>query len=1059
MEGAGLSFGILGALDVTRDGETVAVNGPKLRVVLASVLLRANSTVTVDQLAEDLWGDEQPPTARKAAQLHALRLRRVLGETVLETRTDGYLMRLEPEQLDLLRFRRLVEQARTAGPAEERELLAEALRLWRGDALADIPSDSLQSDSAVQLTEERLRAHERYLEVSLKLGEHVEIIRDLTMLTREHPWRESFWALLILALHRSGRRADALETYQNVRRMFTEELGIEPGHQVRSAHQEVFAEEDDPPATKPGPAVCQLPAGLPSFSGRATDLARLDEFLSSAHRTVAIVGPGGIGKTALAVEWAHHVRDRFPDGQLYIDMRGYSSTSPVSKTQALMMCLRALGEPGPQVPLTLDEQVALYRSLLAGRRVLVVLDNAADADQVRPLLPSNSGCVALVTSRSDLRGLVVVNDARVFDLGVLTTSDTRTLLTELLGADVVDAEPGAVNRLAELCGHLPLALRIAAANLVSSRHASIADYVSALQADRLAELSIEGDPDVAVRATFQLSYQALDDPTQHVFRLLGRVPGPAFTLAAAEALVGSTDRVRRSLDRLVSANLLTRRSATRYAFHDLIREYAAACAQDDELPGDLAEADARLYDHYLGTAAAASERLFPVVRRIIPCDTGPRNVFDSDETAMHWLDEERPNLVAAAERATTSRVLRRYSGRLADSLRGYFASCGYYADGLALASAALRAAEDADDSQAEVAALALRGMVSYNVSDYDDALVQLTRALELCGQDQFAEAECRHGLGRVYSQLGQPRESMHHHERALAIARRTGDETTEAREINYVGVALLSLGRIDSAIACHTKASELSTRIGNRSIQMSAYNGLGLAYWTAGRLRESAECHEKCVRLLEKLGLRHQEATARVCLAETLCDLGWYSEAEAMAHEALEKGKQIGERRHEAGALEILASVARRRGRYDESIDGYLAALEVSRKINFRYGEVSILIGLAAAYRETGRAADAVTQTELALAKMNETGMRVLESAALTGLSAAHLALGDLADAARHVDRALKIAIEDGQRLNEARALLVLGRIAETNGDTSVGGEHRDAALALFRDLDVPESF
>ncbi|MEU5259558.1 BTAD domain-containing putative transcriptional regulator [Amycolatopsis sp. NPDC021455] len=1054
MDTTDLRFGILGPLEVTRGEAPVPVNGPKLRIVLATLLLRANTTVTLDRLVEDLWGDEQPPTARKSAQLYAQRLRRALGEAVIETRPDGYLLRVAPDRLDLLRFRALVARAREADPETERTLLAEALACRRGAPLADIPSEPLQRDEAVPLAEELLRARERYLEVSLELGRHREIVGELGTLTRENPWQESLWALYILALHRCGRQADALETYRDVHRMFADELGVEPGPRLRAAHRAILTAQEEPPVAEPFPAVCQLPADLTGFAGRTSDLAKLDALLGDppGHRTLVISGPGGIGKTALAVHWAHRMAGRFPDGQLFVDLRGYASTSPISKTQALTLCLRALGVSALQVPVTLDEQVVLYRTLLAGRRVLVVLDNAADADQVRPLLPPNPGCAALVTSRGDLRGLTVLNDARALALDVLTTSDTRTLLTDLLGADLVDAEPQAVDRLADLCGHLPLALRIAAANLVG-RHSAIGDYVAALRADPLAELAIEGDPDVAVRATFQLSYQALDAPARRVFRLLGRIPGPDFGLAAAEALAGPD--TRRCLDRLVAASLLTRRSATRFQFHDLLREYAADRARADEAPGDLAAADARLYEYYLDTAAAATRRLYPLFRRILTT-SAPEASFEDDGPAMRWLDEERPNLVAAVERAARSPELRDYSTLLADTLRGYFAGRGLAADGLAAATAALRAAREAGDRRAEVAMLVLRGTIAYYLSDYGSAIARYEEVLESGGPDMdpVAESEARHGLGRVYSQLGRPRDGMRHHERALAIARRIGDLDTEAREINYVGVSLLSLGRVEQAIGCHTKAVEISERARNPYVRLVALNGLGLAHWTAGRMRESAKCHEESVALCEQWGLRHWFITSLVCLAETYCDLGRYSDAEKHARQALEKGRELGERRQEAGALEILATVARRRGRYAESIERYSVALELARKIHFRYGEASILIGLAAAHRALGRPSEAVEHTELALAKMNETGMRVLECAALTELAAACRDLGDHPAASGHIDRALTIARENGQRLNEARALRVAAAIPGSCGDPALLA----AAQEIFTELGVPEA-
>lgn len=1059
----GLCFGVLGPLELTRDGGPVAVNGPKLRVVLAALLLRANATVSIDRLVEHLWGTAPPATARKNAQLYVLRLRRILGdEIVIETRSDGYALRLAPDQLDLLRFQRLTRDAQdTDDPAAELELLADALRCWRGTALDDIPSESLQQENAAQLAEERLLARERYLEVSLELGRHREVIGLLGRLTRENPWQESFWALLLLALHRSGRLADALETYRTVHRMFTDELGVEPGQRLRQVHQTLLATEQVPPV-EPAVPLSQLPADLPSFSGRSEDIAALDAFLppDPSHRVLAVVGPGGIGKTALAMHWAHRVRDRFPDGQLLVDLRGYASTSPVSSTQALTLCLLALGVPARHVPATVEEQVVLYRASLAGRRVLVVLDNAADAEQVRPLLPSSPGCVALVTSRGDLRGLTVLNDARVLGLDVLTASDARDLLAELLGPDLALAEPAAVDELAELCGHLPLALRIAAANLVGGKYSSIAGYAAALRDDRLAGLAIVGDPGVAVRATFHLSYAALDEQTRRVFRLLGRVPGPDFTVAAASAVTGTARGTGRSLDLLVSASLLTRRTSRRYQFHDLVREYAAACSCADEPAAELAAADARLFEHYLRTAEAATALLFPAVRRLITADVDHPVRFDDEETALRWLDDERVNLVAAVERGVASADLRHYSGLLADVLRGYFAIRGHAADGLTLSTNALTAARATGDRRAEVAVLVLRGLIYYNLSDYEQATTQLDVALEVNRHepDPRAEVECLHSLGRVYSQLGRPHDAKRHHERALAIAREIGDEASEAREINYVGVALLSLGRIDQATACHQEALEISTRLGDRSMRTPPLNGLGLAHWTAGRLAEAAECHQQCVDINDRDGRRHQATAALVCLAETYCDLGRYQEADACAREVLERGQQLGERRHEAGALEVLATVHRRQGRLEESVQGYTAALRLARKLNFRYGEVSTLIGLATAHRMSGRPADAITHVELALAKMNETGMRVLECAAFTELAADHLAIADLAAVARHAGHALDIALADGQRLNEARARHVLGLLHDTRGEPDAARAQWRLALEILTDIGAPEA-
>ncbi|MFC5287106.1 BTAD domain-containing putative transcriptional regulator [Actinokineospora guangxiensis] len=808
MDRSGLRFGVLGALDIARDGRRLAVVGPKLRVVLASLLVRANTTVTLDQLAEDLWGGRPPASARKAAQLHVVRLRRVVGAAALETRTDGYRMRLDPDQLDLLRFRHLVARARAAEPAAARALLAEALACWRGDALADVASEALLREAGPGLAEERLSAHERYLEVGIALGEPAGAVADLRALTAEHPWRESLWALLVRALHRCGRRADALEAYRTVRGMLVGELGVEPGPLLRAALAEVLG--DDPPA------------------------------------------------------------------------------------------------------------VARSR-----------------------------------------------------------------------------AEPPAP------------------------------------------------------------SYADLDEQDRSLYRLLGRFPGPTFAVAAAAALAGRGERTRACLDRLADAGLLTRPGPDRYGVPDGVREDAVARARVEDLPGELAAADARLYDHYLGTAAAASARLYPTARLLIAVPRA-ESAFADDDTALRWLEDERANLVAAAEHATSSAVLRRHCGGIADALRGFVAGYGYPRDALALAAAAAGAAEEDDDRLAEVVALLLRGTVAYNASDYPAAISWATSALDLCGQNQAAEAECRHALGRGCAQLGLPREAMRHHERALAIARSTGDEPNEAREINYIGVALLSQGRVGSAIACHAKAVELSARLGSPQVRLLALNGLGLAHWTAGRMPEAAAHHSECVEICRRWGLRHYEATALVCLAETLCDLGEHAEAEAAAHRAREAGGQIGERRHESGVLEVLATAARRQGRVEEAVAGYTAALDLAREIGFRYGEVSTLIGLAAAHRAAGRPAEAAAHAERALAAMDETGMRVLDGAARTEWAAALLALGDRAGAARQVERALAGAREDGRLLGEARALLVSARVHAACGDPGGSALAASAAEAIFRDLGVP---
>ncbi|MBP2478582.1 DNA-binding SARP family transcriptional activator/Tfp pilus assembly protein PilF [Crossiella equi] len=1060
---------MLGTVSVEVDGRPVPLGGAKPRTLLAALLARSGGAVGPAQLVDLIWRSRPPASARAIVQTYASTLRGALRKAgvpdLLVSDEAGYRVVLGGARYDLPEFEDAVLTARERLAEREfeqaAELLREALGLWHGPAFAGLGDGFLRAE-AERLDELRLAAVELRCTADLECGRYERLVPELRGLTAEYPLREPFWALLMLALARSGQQSAALAAYEQIRSALREEFGSDPGPQLLEAY-EVVLHDEPRPATSSAEVPMQLPADLASFAGRTEDLAALDGQLpeagASAPRAIVVVGPGGIGKTALAVRWAHRVRDRFPDGQLFVDLRGYDPVSPVSTEQALTGFLRSLGVSAQRVPVTLEEQVALYRSLLVGKRVLVVLDNAAGAGQVRPLLPTGPGCLALVTSRGDLRSLAVLNDARVRYLEVLSPADSLDLLAELCGPAAVAAEPEDARRLAALCGHLPLALRIAAANLHGRRHTRISDYVAALREDRLAELAIDDDPAVAVQATFHLSYQALDPATRQVFRLLGLAPGPDFSQAAAVAMAG-VPGVPRSLDRLVSASLLSRGAGGRYQFHDLIRDFAADRARAEDGPAELRAAETRLYDHYLGTASAGTALFYAGVRRLRETPTAVVTPFADGEAALRWLDEERVNLVAAAERAAAVPETRHYSGWLADVLRGYFSGRGYAADGLALSTAALAAARESGDAQAEVAVHALRALIFYNLSDYEGSIAEQELALAANERDPnpVAELECLHHLGRTYAQLGVPREAMAHHERALAIATAIGDELIEAREVNYVGVAHLSLGNIDEATRCHTRALEIARRLDDKTVRLRTLNGLGLAHWTAGRLAEAAACHRECVDLCRSWGLAHNYVAAVVCLAETCCDLGRYEEAAALARDALERGQRIRERRHEASALEIHATVRRRLGHYEESIRGYTEALALASEIKFRYGEASILIGLSAAHRAVGQPAEAADCARQALAKMHETDMRVLEIAGMTELAACHLDLGELAEATGLVETALELAVKSGQRLSEARTLGVLGRIRHTEGEVEAAAEHWRAALELFTEIGAPEA-
>ncbi len=563
-------FGVLGPVRAVVDGRVVPVGQPKLRVVLATLLANANTTVTLGQVVERLWGEDPPRTARKTVHLYVSRLRRLLGlPGLITTRPDGYLLRLDEDELDLGRFaaaQRRAERARD--PRERAAHLDEALACWRGPALADVPSESLQREVGALLAEERLRVVEWRMRAYLDLGRHAEIVPDLVRLTKDHPWQEPLWAQLVVALHRTGRTGDAVHTFHAVRARLRAELGVEPGEHLRRAHREVLAERQEPP-------INQLPAGTRFFAGRRDEAARLTRLLrpdDDSTPVVVVSGPPGAGKSALSVRVAHRLRSRFADGQLYVDMRAHSPDPPLSAAGVLARFLGALGVPPHGIPADQDDRAARYRSLLAGRKMLVLLDNAASPEQVRPLLPGAPGSAVLVTSRYDLRGLDASQGVDHVPLGVLGREESVEVLTGLVGPARAAAEPGALADLADACAHLALALRIAGAILAADPHLGVAAFTAELSAaGRLNRLVIDNDEQSSVLAAFGHSYRLLRAADQRLFRGLGRLRRGSFTAAAA----GAGPEAGRGLDRLVAAGLLHRHDCGRYELHDLLREFAA----------------------------------------------------------------------------------------------------------------------------------------------------------------------------------------------------------------------------------------------------------------------------------------------------------------------------------------------------------------------------------------------------------------------------------------------------------------------------------------------------
>ncbi|HEV7977515.1 AfsR/SARP family transcriptional regulator [Amycolatopsis sp.] len=581
----GARYRLLGSVSAETDAGPVRLGGPKQRTVLAALLLNANRPVSEDQLIDLLWEDAPPSSARGQLQLRVFELRKLLGREVIVRSASGYLIEVRPGELDLHAFRDGVAKARASGRSRESVgLLREALELWHGNGLSGV-TDVLARREGPMLEELRMTAREELFDAEIATGRCAHLIGELRRTAGEFPFRERLLAQLMTALSRSGRVPDALDVYAETRRRFAAELGIEPGKALRDLHAGILRGGSVPHRKRPSrPAA--LPAPARGFTGRARELDLLDEQLGSGEPAAdiwVITGIGGVGKTALAVEWACQARERFPDGQLYVDLRGFDADrDPLAPVTVLSQLLRSLGVEPQRIPGELDEQAGLYRSLLSDRRVLLILDNARDAEQVWPLLPP-SGTV-LVTSRHRLGDLMVSTGARSLRLDVLPAKDSRALLAALLGAGPVAAESFAADELARLCGHLPLALRIAAAKIGANAEPRIAGLAEELACHGvLAGLTLDGAGESAVTRAFVASYRTLAPAQRKLFRLLGSVPGTEFTARTVAKVTGTApDEVLLRLCRLAAASVVEELGGGRFRLHRLLREFALRQYRADE---------------------------------------------------------------------------------------------------------------------------------------------------------------------------------------------------------------------------------------------------------------------------------------------------------------------------------------------------------------------------------------------------------------------------------------------------------------------------------------------
>ncbi|MFJ9537069.1 BTAD domain-containing putative transcriptional regulator [Streptomyces sp. NPDC101225] len=946
-EPAALAFAVLGPVRARRGDEVVATGSPQQRALLAALLLREGRTATAAELIDALWGEEPPSQALAALRTYASRLRKVLDPGVLVSESGGYAVRgLGEGALDLAVAQELAaeaEKARGAGDlCRARAVLGRALALWEGETLAGVPGPYAEAQR-VRLEEWRLQLLESRLDMDLEQGCHAEAVSELTALTAEHPLRERLRELLMLALYRSGRQAEALAVYTDTRQLLAAELGVDPRPGLRELQQRILQAdpglaEPSAPAAEPASAPvrpAQLPATVPDFTGRSAFVAELGEVLASAEGRVmavsAVAGIGGVGKTTLAVHVAHQARAAFPDGQLYVDLQGAGASSAEPET-VLGSFLRALGTADPAIPDSLEERAALYRSVLDGRRVLVLLDNARDAAQVRPLLPGTEGCAALVTSRVRMVDLA---GAHLVDLDVMSPDEALSLFTKIVGEERVAAEREAALDVVAACGFLPLAIRIAASRLAARRTWTVSALAAKL-ADERRRLDELQAGDLAVKATFELGYGALEPPQARAFRLLGLADGPDISLAAAAAVLDlPPEETEDLLESLVDTSLLESAAPGRYRYHDLVRLYARACAERDESPPDAGAppppsgqwgrlaAISRLLDFYLATAAGvyATERPGDRLVDHLEPTTYPGLRFGDRHEAQDWLYAEAVCLLACVAQS---------AGR---------------PETLARAIDLLWAAHDLSESGA-------------NAKGYEATAEAVLAAARLHG-DPRAEARALTTLVNVHHVSGRFEQAGREAERATLLARQAGDLLPVCWAGNALGIIALYQSRHQDGEEHLSQAIEHFRTLGDRPGEASALCNLSRIHLATGRTAGAVALAREGIEIYDAMGNTMRGANARYALGLALTQSGELDSAAERLHEALEVFRDSRQRLWEGMSLFRLAEVDLAARRPAQAATRAEMALTVLRGIGgeWRRGNVLTVLGRAlAGIGQMGRA-------------------------------------------------------------------------------------------------------
>uniref|UniRef100_UPI0013C2E4E0 ATP-binding protein n=1 Tax=Allorhizocola rhizosphaerae TaxID=1872709 RepID=UPI0013C2E4E0 len=879
----------------------------------------------------------------------------------------------------------------------------------------------------------------------------------------EHPLHERFRAQLMLARYRSGDVVGALDAFRTARQVLAEELGVEPSPELAHLHQSILRREETPasapskPDTAHRPATAhELPMEPARFVGRHAELLRLDSYADGQERLVLIVGAAGTGKTALALRWAHRVSARFPDGQLFVSMHGFDRGARTRPADVLPRLLHAIGVPARDIPFDVDGQVALYRSALSGRRLLILLDDVAEPDQVRPLLPGEPGCLVVVTSRDRLSGLVALEGAHRLRLEVLPQQEAVEVLARTAGADLIGTDRAAAAELARLCGCLPLALRVAGGSLADRRHADLRDYLDSLtQRGPLAGLQVDGDSRATVGAAFEMSYRSLDQASQRMFRMLGLVPAPAgltVTAAAALAAVPVTE-AGRVLDKLDQLHLAQACGPDRYACHDLLADYAAELGEAEDPPAQREAAAQRLLQHYLSAVDAAGAVLNQpncALSRDPIDDSVPGKEFTDADQGHRWLVDEWDNIVAA-QRFAASAGTRSMAWHLADALRVHaYHLAEFRSQMFAVAELGLAVAQEAEDIAGEAAARHFLGFLRFRTAEYVTAVDEQEQAAALYHKAgmQLGELSALRGAAVSLAHLGRLPAATERFTAVLALDRALGNQRAVA--VGYINLSMTHLerGNLGKAGRYLALALLLGRRLGQRLSEALALGNLAGVRRRQGRLDEAHTLQIEALAIFRELDAPHEEAAGLVTLGRVHYERGDFDLAVKAITSAIEIAERIADPQVQALAEIALAEANLRSDRPEAAIDGLTTALRILERARHRRSEIDALAMLAMAYTAQGRHRAAHEHAVRALALAEDAGPPIAVAHAHTALAASLLGLGDVAACVTHAEAALSPQRDGGQRLAQAHTLCLLGQAHEKAG-------RLDRARACWSEADL----